>query len=351
MWWPRQGSYDKRPTAARVRLLVPLAALGALVAFGEPGALLSALIPQEGPAFDLPEYGRVFPAYSPWSASLMMSIAPFLAGALLLALVAGRYAERSEVAARAISARPPDALLRGERGVSAIEFMLLLPFLLIIMLTILQIALIVQAKFIVNYAAFCAVRSAVVVIPTKVKADGNKPEELANQIRPGDDNSQKMRAIKSAARIPCVAISPRVSGALITSVLGPSNLAFPDLDVDTALDLTKVAIATPTSHPGAEVLTQFAMRTPYAFLPSNTTVELTGGSVSGDITTYGISTGVAVKVTHRYFLAVPFASRFLGTKFNQVNLFGNTGFYVEISERYMLLNEGERTGRDQDVIE
>lgn len=347
MWWTREGSYEKRPTADRVRMLVPIAAVVALLLATDPLGLVGALIPRG--ETDLAEYGRALPAYTPFTRSLLTSVAPFLAGAVLLALAATRYASRAQVAARAIDARPVDDLLTGERGVSAIEFMLLLPLLLVIMLTILQMTLIIQAKFVVNYAAFCAVRSAVVTIPGTV--DGG--DEAKNQIKHDDSDSKKMQMIRRAAQFPCTAISPRLTADNILSLSESTGLGLTVPDPSFLLQLGKVALFTPASSPGPEVLAQFFTRVPYAFADANTTIELSGGSGSGPMT-FGVETPVTVKVTHRYFLAVPFASRLFGTKYfdDGGGIFGiRSGYYVNITERYTLPNEGQRLAPEGTEIE
>jgi Flp pilus assembly protein TadG len=329
MHWPRESTHEGGPIADRLRTVIVLVALGLLVAIGDPGQMLAALFaPQPVTAF--PEYANAFlPTYSPFTRGLAASVAPLLAVAILFTLLAARFAGRIAPAATSPEA-PIEPLATGERGVSAIETMLLLPTLLVILLTIFQIALVVQAKFVVNYAAFCAVRAAIVFIPTKEAA----PEDAENAIKRSDPDSPKMTKIRHAAAFACIAVSPRFSSSLEQTTV-QSNLQ----DYSLLAPLTAVRFMLDSSDPA--VTATFVERAHYAYFPENTKIEIVMPDGSDPSTkTFTSHEPITVRVTHRYFVVtpvvVPFIGRLLGTSFP------GGGAFIPIAEQYTLLNEGDR---------
>lgn len=210
-----------------------------------------------------------------------------------------------------------------QSGASVAEFIIAFPILLALLLVILQLALLVQAKFVVNYAAFCAVRSAIVTIPARVRA-GRGTEER-NVINTRDPDSPKMKIIRRAAALPCTAISPVWRLGLVTSTgtsYNPSAVA----------PLSRLTAFAPSLGYERQVLS----RALYAYDSRNTTVEVTFGR--------GDRGPVTVSVTHRYYLTVPFANRVFGRSY----LGGWLGFlrlggawHYPVTEQYTLLNEGE----------
>lgn len=217
-------------------------------------------------------------------------------------------------------------LLRSQDGSSAVQFILTFPFLLIIILLILQIALIVQAKFVINYAAFCAARSAIVTIPARVGS--RRFTENRNEIQLNNSESPKMKIIQRSAALPCVGISPRQSPGLIahTGTLG---------DFAAAAHLLPLSLFVPYTH--ANYIAQMGLRAPYAYDRKNTKIEITPNTRQ-----FTDHAEITVKVTHRYYLVVPFADRLLGQSYIGGSWFGfNSAKYLEINEQYTLLNEGE----------
>jgi len=90
-------------------------------------------------------------------------------------------------------------------GTAAIEMVLLMPFALMIFLTVIQTALVFNANMVVHYAAYCASRVAVVAVPL-VHAD-----EARNLVYPCTENDQgpswKIELIRRAAVMALVPIS------------------------------------------------------------------------------------------------------------------------------------------------
>ncbi|HKX29433.1 MAG TPA: hypothetical protein VJ302_17210, partial [Blastocatellia bacterium] len=204
-------------------------------------------------------------------------------------------------------------------------------------LTILQVALITQAKFVVNYAAYCAARAAIVLIPAKVEGAGGL--EHRNQIHSPDAGSPKMTMIQRAAAMPCVAISPIWSPGLLKSTLTP-------LDPGVVVPMEQVALLFPANREGTNISQQLVGRAHYAFNPDNTRVEIFSeeGGPGGGFEMHAL---VRARVTHRYYLTVPFADRLFGKSFygttflNGIGLLNFSGFYATITEEYTLVNEGE----------
>lgn len=111
------------------------------------------------------------------------------------------------------SARPASPLqrmarLHEDRGATAsMEYlMVLMPFLVIVM-TIWQLAFMINAKLHVSYATFAAARSAAVMIPAQF--DGEEPGKLAQQT---NSKESKWTRIERAAIPGTIAVSPGSAG-------------------------------------------------------------------------------------------------------------------------------------------
>lgn len=87
----------------------------------------------------------------------------------------------------------------GEGGSLALEFALVFPVFITLVLMLIQWVLLVNARVVVSYAVYCAARSAVVTIPTVLGS------EEANRL-----GEEKEREIAAAAAIACLPISPRI---------------------------------------------------------------------------------------------------------------------------------------------
>src|SRR5690348_5538384 len=82
-------------------------------------------------------------------------------------------------------------LLHHGGGVVVFQFLLVLPILLAVFAVAVQVVLIMQARAVVNYATFSAVRAAIVLIPARVTKSGGKTE-AANELNANDASSPKM---------------------------------------------------------------------------------------------------------------------------------------------------------------
>lgn len=308
-----------------------VAAAIAVVAALDPRAFLSFLARAAPPS--LPEYaGSGIPQYTPFTGSLALSVGPLLLAATALVVLVVRFSGRLRAAWEPTPQIAGESLVAGENGRSAIEFLLLLPIVLSILLLILEVALMVQAKFVVNYAAFCAVRSAIVWIPAD--APGG---EARNHIDRTDSSSDKMQKIWRAAAFACVSISPHYSSSLV------DRTGISDASDDQKDAVERIAAFFPSDGDG-NVADSFKNRLAYGFDSANTTIEIvaeSGGSHDQNAGDYGDHDPVTVRVTHRFYLGIPLANRLMGTSFGAGP---GSGFYYPISEQYTLLNEGEPLG-------
>ena len=133
-----------------------------------------------------------------------------------------------------------------ESGQSIVEFVIVFPVLFLLFLTILQVALLLNARHLVHYAAFYAARAAIVWQPAKV--------------------SQKIKddKIKRAAVIACLPISPKISGIIPAGIppsLGNTIGALERFAISNALTSVDVQ-QQPAGDITAEVTHYYAMRVP-----------------------------------------------------------------------------------------
>jgi hypothetical protein len=268
------------------------------------------------------------------SKAFLASVIPYAVVAGVLILVVCSLAEKMR-RRHEESGGDDLSLNHSESGSSAIEFLLIFPLLLITMLTILQIALIVQAKFVVNYAAFAATRSAIVTIPARIRS--NNASEERNHIDTENTRSPKMKIITRAAAFPCLAISPRWS----TNLLINTGSAY---DPRVLLPLQMLRIFSVSLGDGADAAggmgNQVTSRAMYAYDRNNTSIDISSDRLNGR--RIGDHSAITVKVTHRYYLTTPFANRLLGRAYfgGLGGLFSSARYYP-ITEEFTLLNEGE----------
>jgi hypothetical protein len=134
-----------------------------------------------------------------------------------------------------------------------------------------------------------------------------------------------MKIVRRAAALPCTTISPAWRPGLVTAT-GTSY------DPSAVAPLARLAVFAPSPDYERQVLS----RAIYAYDSRNTSVEVAFGR--------GDHGPVTVRVTHRYYLTVPFANRVFGRSY----FAGWLGFlrlggawHYPITEQYTLLNEGE----------
>ncbi len=209
----------------------------------------------------------------------------------------------------------------GETGQAMTEVAISFPILLITTLILMQLALMFQARNVVSYAAFSAARAAIVWIPARVPLDDNQPvTEEANSINM--DGGEKLQKIQQAASMACIPISPKAS-----NVLGGAPI-IGDMIANTAAAFTSLVavLGLPSSY--ADNALQR-----YAYSSFATEVVLYKATETGFIEQSGQSSweypenpsDVAVRVRHRFYLAIPVVNRIIGDSWTVVDFGAGLG--------------------------
>ena len=211
-------------------------------------------------------------------------------------------------------------------GSSELEFALALPIFLLSVLTTVQVALMVNARLIVDYATFCAARAAVVWLPQNTRTE---PPFVLLPVE--SDQSEKRARIERAARLAVLPISPRISRFRFGLSLPAATQQFDGASLArlvTAADRTVGARIDPLRLGAAAV-------DKWIYAASFTEVSLQDDC--GQPRDQGVLCTVTARVTHKFEMAVPFAGPALGSMFGEryVPIIG--GFYVPISADYTLM--------------
>lgn len=221
-----------------------------------------------------------------------------------------------------------------DTGTSELEFALAFPVFLAMVLITIQMALLVNATLVVDYAAFCAARSAAVWLPQDLPGEGTY--SVAN---PDRSDSEKWSRIRGAATLATLPLSPRLTG-IIRMVLpfgppvAPSQFG----------GLAQLAAAGAGSGSGvnyARLALDALDKWPYA--ASFTDVELIDQS-GASRTEFPADSVVTARVTHDFYMNVPFAGvtigAILGRRYVSYSLgpitFGVGPYYVPVSAFYSL---------------
>ncbi len=260
-------------------------------------------------------------AYSVLRPDLIQAIAPLLLMLVGLGLVT-LWSMRA-IAVRTAARRRwrPD-----ERGTSELEFTIALPVFLVSVLTVVQVALMVNAYLVVDYAAYCAARSAAVWLPQSTP--GEPERQLAAD---EEDTSEKRSRIRRAAAIAVLPIAPRLSR------FRPwLTIPAPPQPIDAAT-LARLAAVRPqdgaTLTPGRLA---FALleKWPYAWWGTEVSLRDDHGNPA---TSFADSTTVTARVTHKFEMAVPFAGPALGYALGDRYIRFIGSFYLPITTSYTLM--------------
>lgn len=212
----------------------------------------------------------------------------------------------------------------GEDGAVIVEFALVLPFALFVVLMMVQASMLMGGSICVNYSAFCAARSAIVTVPYELSGD-----EPWNIVTDDPDASGKMARITNAA---VWAVTPVSCG----------YSKYPETD------------ATDLINGMDRLYSQYDRDMPHrisdglprklAYAREYTEVEL---ELPGDDEQYGPSEDLRVKVKHTFYLAVPYANWVFSKLEDGVELdFAPSQYGLNMYAHCRLTNEGE-----QDFIE
>ncbi len=216
----------------------------------------------------------------------------------------------------------PVVLSRNDSATLTVEFALVLPILLFLVLVLTQTTLMLAAQSYVNYAAFAAARAAIVQVPRDLG-----PDEPLNLLRVGGVKHESIRQAAVFALVP-------VSGRLRESSVDPSSYvaglkalfrgydAPPPAWVDNLMaDRLRYA------HAATEV--DFFVTT----TPDSQSVEFDELG-EGEWHLFGPKDPVTVRVRHKLALTVPYVSAIFSD--------GEEGGqrYSLVTARYTLTNEG-----------
>jgi len=217
------------------------------------------------------------------------------------------------------------AARRSEEGAAILEFVMVLPIALMIILIMVQSMLLMVGNLCVHYSAYAAARTAIVAIP-----DDYSPTEPPNHVSP-PGSSAKQRRIKLAA---CWALMPVSSSS---SNVGAGST--PELTGGLGRFFSSFGKQTPYW-----VQAHLAHKMQYAEDYTELYLDPPKEDPNGP---YERNEDIHVTVRHTFYLAVPYAGKLFSEVSGGVELPLGTGEYgMEIVADCSLTNEGE-----SDIIE
>lgn len=242
-----------------------------------------------------------------------------LAGLIMLVLVrAGRR-----------SGSRPRPLWADNDGTATIEFALILPILLFVILTLTQVTFLMGGNLFVHYSAYTACRSAIVQIPTGY---GDAPNTIS-------DGSSKHDAVRRSA---VFALLP-VAGQSADAGGGSGGSGISGADVVSGLEEFYSGYG---QQPPEWIQARIAERVSYADANTTVTIERPVIGAGHTITfepadSFEPKDPVTVRVEHRLNLSMPYVSRIFADGDHGEGTSGG-GRYMNILARATLTNEGIR---------
>jgi hypothetical protein len=219
---------------------------------------------------------------------------------------------------------------RSEDGGAIVEFALVLPFAMSLVLLLAQSSFLMVGHLCVQYSAYCAARTAIVAIPDDLSRFGG---EVQNYVDPLQDNSVKHGRILRSAVWAVMPIS--------CSAKEQAPASKPELLDGLDEFFTAYGKSTPPW-----VRANLERKWKYAM--DHTFVELST-PVSGDL--YGEAEDVRVSVRHTFYLSVPIASKIFYELDDGVELkigIGEYGLYMRAT--CTLTNEGVQDYVDEETF-
>ncbi len=220
-------------------------------------------------------------------------------------------------------------------GQAMTEFAIVCPVLIMLFLMIIQTALLMTAKTMVNYASFCAARGAIVYADDIV--DGI-PADFTN-----DDVQKRMEAkAQSAAEIACLSICPELNEEILPGfhayLVNLYSLGLPDAPgfdmVDNIGDVVAEQATVRSDYAGIELIddiygnpdTNLPLRLLASKLLTNVTITAENKLIPGTGKYDSVEvTNIQADVTHNYALRVPLVNK----AFFYIYLFGAEGSQEE----------------------
>ena len=210
--------------------------------------------------------------------------------------------------------------IKSEDGVILLEFVLLLPILLFLVLVMVQSSLIMGGYLNLNYASFCAARTAIVQVPR------NLSDEPRNTLASYDDatSSEKLSNIKFAA-----------VWALIPT--GATDYSATSENAGTIISGIRQTIQATGGGEPAWLDSMLASKISY--VEDNTTVTVQPPIIGYE---YGEHEDIRITVTHNLYLNVPLAGRFFAALDSNSVEIDNGKRAVRIKIPCAMPNEGKQ---------
>lgn len=232
----------------------------------------------------------------------------------------------------------------GQEGSAMIEFALVLPIALMLSLIMAQTSLLMAGNLCVHYAAYCAARSAAVVVPSNPSgvyaehADDPVFDTMAPNVFPVP--AEKLARIKQAA---VWAVMP----------VSANREDMPSGDPRLVAGVRKFF----ASYPGAAEPSWVAglgQRLQYANEYTEVEVERDASALGNlpaqGLTVIGEHEDIKVTVTHTFYLSIPYAASIFQTVGSVVLPFGTGEYGMPIKAYSRLTNEGVRDWVDMDDL-
>lgn len=185
----------------------------------------------------------------------------------------------------------------GQAGTAIIEFALVMPFVLMLSLLMIQSSMLMGGYLCVNYASFCAARSAIVQIPRDRQADSpSEPRNAMVNLAAGGGSAEgKIESIYAAA---VWAVMPVGDGSYAGSSPFAGRLAEGVADLYAQYG---------RAGPGW-IQSRLHAKCAYAEDHTTVTVEPTEAYPGAGLTFFGPSEDIRVRVVHELYLSIPYAS-------------------------------------------
>ncbi len=249
-----------------------------------------------------------------WSAERFAGLAPWLALFALGLFILCRLARAFPTAG---PRRPLKELVRREEsGTAMLDFVLTFPFFTMVVLLVVQVALIINARVVVAYAAYTAARSAAVNVP-----EGEEDRVLRSAAIACSTISPNFFRVPTNVKIYLAVISDDTVGDIENFLTGLSTIPFAPLFL----------FSEPQRH-----LKRIGPKIGYSFLATNVEIETDEDEPRAPVT---------VTVTHRYYLSVPYAGNIFARALG--DLAGYVVPVMPIKDSFTLIKEGKAEYRRQ----
>ncbi len=217
---------------------------------------------------------------------------------------------------------------RGEQGVAILEFAMALPILLMLSLLMAQASLVMVGNVIVHYSAFCAVRTAIVMIPQDYGS--SEPRNFIFD-DDGDDTTTKKYKVKLSA---VTAMAPVSCGSEDVMPAGDGGDAYVD-GVTRFLSLQDLEQPKWADE-------RLSRKLSYAKAHTEVTIgEPIARPGDEDDGCFQANENVRVTVNHTFYLSVPTAAKIFRYLPGGVDLtFGEGEYGTKMTASYAMPNEG-----------